>query len=81
LEFFAGAYFPIDVLPKWLSNFIYLTPFPYLVFFPMKIWLEQLSLTMVFKSIIICGFWLVVFYWLANFLFKKGSKTYNAYGN
>ncbi|TSC54046.1 MAG: hypothetical protein LiPW31_252 [Microgenomates group bacterium LiPW_31] len=80
LEFFAGAFFPIDVLPLWLQKIIYLTPFPYLVFFPLKIWLEQLSTAMAVKAIFICFTWLVFFYWLAKFLWQKGAKNYGAYG-
>lgn len=80
LEFFAGAFFPIDVLPSWLSGIIYLTPFPYLVFFPIKIWLEQLPTALAFKAILVSAVWLVFFYWLAHFLWKKGVKNYGAYG-
>jgi ABC-2 type transport system permease protein len=80
LEFFAGAFFPIDVLPHWLVNIINLTPFPYLVFFPMKLWLEQLSMAMSIRAIVVCFVWLVIFYWLANHLWKKGAKNYGAYG-
>ncbi|MFC1727035.1 ABC-2 family transporter protein, partial [Patescibacteria group bacterium] len=80
LEFLAGAFFPIDVLPSWLSRIIYLTPFPYLVFFPLKVWLEQLSLILIYKAIIVCSLWLVVFYFLAKWLWQKGVKNYGAYG-
>lgn len=80
LEFFAGAFFPIDVLPVWLTRIIYLTPFPYLVFFPLKVWLEQLSVGLIVRSILVSLFWLAFFYWLANFLWRKGSKSYEAYG-
>lgn len=80
LEFFAGAFFPIDVLPSWLVNIINLTPFPYLVFFPMKVWLEQFSLAMSIRAIFICLLWLIIFYWLANYLWRKGIKNYGAYG-
>jgi ABC-2 type transport system permease protein len=80
LEFFAGALFPIDVLPGWLQRVIYLTPFPYLVFYPLKIWLEQLSPLMVARAILVCGLWLFIFWWLARFFWQKGAKNYGAYG-
>lgn len=79
LEFFSGAIFPIDVLPNWLAKIIYLTPFPYLIFFPIKIWLGQLSMPEMTKTFLICFFWLIVFYKLSLFLWKKGIKTYGAY--
>lgn len=80
LQFFAGAVFPIDILPGWLAKIIYFTPFPYLVFFPLKIWLEQLSGMMIVRAILICSGWLVLFYWLTRFLWQKGIKSYQAYG-
>lgn len=80
LQFFAGAFFPIDVLPGWLSRIIYLTPFPYLIFFPLKIWLEQLSTMAAFRAILICASWLIFFYWFVWFLWRKGIKNYSAYG-
>lgn len=79
LEFFSGAIFPIDVLPGWLSKIIYLTPFPYLIFFPMKIWLGQLSTLEITKTLFICGVWLLFFYFLAHYLWKAGMKTYTAH--
>jgi len=80
LEFFAGAFFPIDVLPIWLQKIIYLTPFPYLVFYPLKIWLEQISGVEAIKAILICFGWLLLFWWLAKVLWQKGAKNYGAYG-
>jgi len=80
LEFLAGAFFPLDVLPSWLTKIIYLTPFPYLVFFPLKIWLEQLSGAMIIQAILVCFGWLVFFWWLSTFLWQKGAKNYGAYG-
>lgn len=80
LEFFAGAFFPIDILPEWLAKLIYLTPFPYLVFFPLKIWLEQLSTMAAIRAILICLAWLGFFWWVAKNLWEKGARNYGAYG-
>ena len=80
LEFLAGAFFPLDVLPAGLVKVINFTPFPYLLYFPIKIWLEQLPAIAGAKVILICSLWLVFFYWLAHFLWRKGVKNYGAYG-
>lgn len=81
LEFFSGSFFPIDILPDFLQKIIYLTPFPYLVYFPLKIWLGQLSsFGEIAKVFVICFCWLGFFYCLAQFLWKKGYKEYGAYG-
>lgn len=80
LEFFAGAFFPLDVLPAWLSRVIYFTPFPYLVFFPLKIWLEQVNFGRSVEVLGITVFWLIIFFILARLLWQKGSKNYGAFG-
>jgi len=63
-----------------LQKIIYLTPFPYLVFYPLKIWLEQISGVEALKAILICFGWLLLFWWLAKNLWQKGAKNYGAYG-
>ena len=80
LEFFSGSMFPIDVLPAWLAKIIYFTPFPYLVYFPMKIWLSQETVIAPLSIVLISSFWLVIFYFLATRLYRVGSKNYGAYG-
>lgn len=80
LEFMAGAFFPVDVLPRVLTKIIYLTPFPYLLYFPIKVWNEQMIGLEVLRTIMISFIWLVVFYFLAVKLWQKGVKNYGAYG-
>lgn len=80
LEFFAGVYFPIDVLPARLTRVIYLTPFPYLIFSPLKIWLEQISGFVMIKAFLVCFLWLTFFRSLSLVLWKRGVKNYGAYG-
>lgn len=81
LEFFSGSFFPIDVLPKTIQKIIYFTPFPYLIYFPLKIWLGQISSPLeIAKVFIICFGWLGFFFWLAKFLWKKGAREFGAYG-
>lgn len=79
-NFLAGVIFPIDVLPNWLTKIILLTPFPYLIFSPLKIWLGQMTTPAVFKSISISLFWLVTLFFLMKFMWRKGIRRYGAYG-
>lgn len=80
LQFLAGGFFPIDVLPKAFANLVSLTPFPYLIFFPLKIWLEQLPTGLIFRGVLVCLVWFFTFYRLAVYLWERGSKNYGAYG-
>ncbi len=80
LEFFSGALFPVDILPAVLQKIIYLTPFPYLIYFPVKIWLEQLPFLAVMKAIVVCLVWVIFFFGLSSWIWRKGVKNYGAYG-
>lgn len=80
LEFMSGAVFPIDILPTWMAKIILLTPFPYLIFFPLKVWLEQVSIVEIIPVTMIMIFWLVITFSLSQLVWRKGLKTYSAWG-
>ncbi len=80
-DFFSGLYFPLDVLPKWLFNIIQFTPFPYLAYFPMKLWLGDISIQQGVQAIVVTIFWTIAFYFATTKLFKWGVRDYGAYGN
>lgn len=80
LQFLSGRFFPLDVLPNFIFNLIQLTPFPYLIYFPLKIYLEQVSLLQAGKIIALLILWLVVIYFATRKLWREGLKQYTAYG-
>jgi len=80
MEFSAGAYFPIDVLPQTLQQIIKITPFPYLLYFPVEIYLGKLSAAESFNVIFISTIWLLVTFLVAKFIWKKGLASYEAWG-
>lgn len=79
-EFLSGAIFPLDVLPTFLQEFLSYTPFPYLVFFPIQIYLGSISYAYAFKGILVSGVWLVLIYLLVRKLWSKGLRVYQAQG-
>lgn len=80
LEFFSGAFFPLDVLPKGLSALNNLTPFPYIIYFPTKIYLGQLSPFETVKILTVMLSWILVLKFFAVYVWRKGVKTYSAHG-
>lgn len=80
LEFAAGSYFPIDVLPTSFQSIIKLTPFPYLLYFPINIFLGRLTLLESIRVIMVAALWLVLIYSLTIVVWKKGLKAYEAWG-
>ncbi len=80
LQFLSGSFFPLDVLPNFVFDLIQLTPFPYLIYFPLTIYLEQVSLVGAGRIILLLVLWLVVIYLATRKLWQKGLKQYTAYG-
>ncbi len=80
LEFLAGAFFPIDILPKSLYQVLMLTPFPYFLYFPIAVFLGKIQgLSLIFYGL--CGiFWLVVFRRFSGILWRRGLRVYEAWG-
>ena len=80
LDFLAGGLFPIDALPNLAKQIVMLTPFPYLLFFPMKIYLGQLDWFSISRGILISLFWLVGLFIFQRWLWHRGLKAYVASG-
>lgn len=80
VEFLSGAFFPIDIFPKAVYEFLSLTPFPYLVFFPISIFLGNLNYLQSMQSLLISGLWCFVLWKLSNYVFKRGLMVYDPSG-
>lgn len=80
LQFAAGTFFPLDVLPRALRSALELTPFPYMVFFPINVYLERVSPAEAVRLIGIQGAWLMLCVWAALALWRKGLDNYSAEG-
>lgn len=80
VEFLSGALFPIDILPAGFQNILYLTPFPYLIFFPLQIYLGKLSYAFVIRGVLIALFWAVVLWFTMRSVWARGLKVYRSEG-
>jgi ABC-2 type transport system permease protein len=80
IEFFAGSLFPLDILPAGIFKALKFLPFPYLLFFPLDVYLGRLTLPEILTGMIISVFWILVFWQLAKLLFRLGVRSYVAWG-
>jgi len=80
VEFLSGAIFPLDVLPKSFQAILNLTPFPYMIFFPLEVYLGKLEAAVVLRGIFISTIWLIVLWLGMNALWRKGLKAYQSQG-
>lgn len=80
IAFFSGGLFPLDMLPKPIFTLFQFLPFTYLNFFPIKVYFGQLSVIEIIGGFVICSVWIGIMYYVVQFVWKKGLKSYTALG-
>lgn len=80
LEGFGGGLFPIDILPNPFYKFLLLTPFPYFIYFPAKIYLGTLPMSEVMLGFTVLVFWTAVMFLLLQWVLQRGLRRYSAFG-
>ena len=80
MEGLGGGLFPIDILPKGVFNFLMMTPFPYLIYFPAKLYLGGFSSQQLISYFSILLIWVFILYLLMNLTLKKGLKHFTSVG-
>jgi ABC-2 type transport system permease protein len=80
MEFLGGVLFPLDVLPKALFSFAQILPFGYFIYFPIKVYLGQLSSSDMIGGFSVSVFWVVFFWYLVHATWKRGLRVYTAVG-
>ncbi len=79
ISLIAGTLFPLDILPNTVYKLLFFTPFPYLLYVPVKLYLGTLSMSP-YLSIASGALWAFLSYQIARYIWLKGLKTYSAYG-
>jgi ABC-2 type transport system permease protein len=75
----AGTSFPLDILPEKLYSLLLLTPFPYLMFLPVKIYVNGVT-SQTATLLTIGTIWAIALYFFVQLLWKKGIKEFSFYG-
>lgn len=80
-EYIAGGHlFPLDILPPWLATALNFTPFPYQLFFPVSLYLGRVTGTDMWQGLGIQLFWVLFFYLVARWMWRRGIRKYTAFG-
>ncbi len=75
-----GAMIPLVFFPEWGKKIVEFTPFPYLVTFPAKTFLGQITLNEWFMNAAILACWSLFFTILATWIWSRGAKQYSGVG-
>lgn len=81
LDGFGGTLFPIDILPKNIFNLLMLTPFPYLVYFPSRLYIGTFQNSEICYGFGILIFWVICLVFLTRIILDKGLRHFSAVGN
>ena len=80
MDFCSGAFFPLDVLPPAIARVLHHLPFPYLVYFPINVYLERMNLSDAFQGLAIQVAWIGGFGVFSRWLWNLGIRNYQAEG-
>src|SRR4029077_2986184 len=81
LEFSAGVFFPLDILPLTLQHILKNFPSPYLVFFPLNVFLERVTQVQFWNGMATQIFWILLFAGLTKLVWSRGLSAYAAEGS
>ena len=76
----SGHLFPLDILPRGVEQALFLTPFPYQLYFPVSIYMGKATGTDMIRGLVIQGLWVIAAYGMARFAWRRGIKKYSAVG-
>ena len=80
-EYIAGGHlFPLNILPHGIAMALNFTPFPYLLYFPVSVYLGQTSGAELWRGLAIQAGWVIFFYFVARWVWQRGIRTYTAVG-
>lgn len=81
LEYVAsGHLFPLDILPPAAKALLDLTPFPYMLYFPVSVYLGKVSGAALVNGLLIQAAWVALAYAAARFVWSRGVRHYSAVG-
>lgn len=76
--FLSGAIIPLDLFPSWLVSVLNYTPFPYLAYYPIKIF-QGLSVDLS-RGYMMIGIWTICIILINKWTWNRGIKLYTAAG-
>jgi ABC-2 type transport system permease protein len=76
----SGHMFPLDILPPVVRDVLYLTPFPYQLYFPISIYLGKSAGVEMWRGLGCQLLWVAAAYVFARWMWRRGIKKYSAFG-
>lgn len=78
---FGGFIMPVHLFPEWLSNLSFLTPFPYMIYYPILSFQGKMSNPEMLQTIFIQIIWILFLVIIYKMMWRKGIKKFTGVGN
>ena len=78
--FLSGHMFPLGFMPAHIREIMKLLPFPYELYFPISIFMGQVQGAALWRGLLIQFCWVLITALVANTMWKRGLKRYQAVG-
>lgn len=80
VQFLGGFMIPLSLYPEWARILLFKLPFPYMLWVPIRGLMGQLSINEWLVCVGMLSIWIVLFGFLANFIWSRGIRNYTAVG-
>lgn len=80
IAFCSGLLLPIDILPNKISAILQITPFYYILYFPLQIFIRRINFNEVIFGFYHQLVWIGILYVITVLIFNMGLKKYEAAG-
>ena len=79
-DFLSGGVFPLDIMPIAFQKILYSTPFPYLLFFPLQVYLGKIGGPEIIRGLTTSIVWIFILITILKYVWAKGLRKYSAEG-
>lgn len=76
----SGSVFPLMLLPMQIADILMILPFSYISYFPTIILLQEYSIEIIIKRLLIGIIWCMVLGGLSHLTWRRGLRLYSAFG-
>ena len=76
----SGHLFPLDILPPALARALQFTPYPYLLYFPVSVYLGRVGGADLWRGLAMQAAWVLAGYAIARVAWARGIRRYAAVG-
>jgi ABC-2 type transport system permease protein len=76
----SGHLFPLAILPPTLNHVLYLTPFPYQMYFPISVYMGKAAGAELWRGLAFQFMWVAAAYVFARWMWGRGIRKYSAFG-